>query len=108
MTKEVRYDIYCKYCEHFAMSASSDPCNECLGEPSNGDSHVPVLFHKVKPLVNFLNEDPNVVGYTRDQAKSKNWKGIEPPTDNELRLYFEIRETNGDYYEKELINNENH
>ena len=100
-TKEVRYDIYCKKCEYWESSASNDPCNECLGTPSNGDSHVPVNFRKAKPLINFLNEDPNVVGYTRDQAKSANWAGEYPPNDNELRLYFELRE-DGDYWEKEI------
>lgn len=100
-TKEVRYDIYCKKCEHWADSAASDPCNECLGTPSNGDSHVPVNFRKVKSLINYLNEDPNVVGYTRDMAKSKNWKeAVIEPTDNELKLYFDLRD-DGDYWEKE-------
>lgn len=102
MTKEVRYDIYCKHCEFWSASASNDPCNECLGMPSNGDSHVPVNFHKAKPLINYLNVDPNVLGYTRDQAKSKNWaEELVPPTDNELKLYFELKD-DGDYWEKEI------
>ena len=42
MQKEVRFDIYCKSCQFYHASASNDPCNECLGKPDNGDSHVPV------------------------------------------------------------------
>ena len=102
--KEVRYDIYCKCCEYSNASASTDPCNDCLGQPSNGYSHVPVYFHKVRPLINYLDVDPNVIGYTRDHTKSTNW--VEAvPTDAELQKYFEKRE-DGDYWEKEINNEE--
>ena len=100
-TKEVRYDIYCKHCKYFGNSASTDPCNECLGTPSNGDSHVPVAFYKISPLINYLNEDPNVVGYVRDPAKSKNWGDLAPcqePTEADIRKYFE-RGEDGDWWE---------
>lgn len=105
MTKEVRYDLYCKYCEFMTKSASDDPCNECLGTPSNGDSHVPVNFKKGKPLINYLLPDVNLPngmkGYTRDWAVSMNWCIAGIPTDTELKEYFELRE-DGDYWEKEI------
>ena len=43
-TKEVRCDLYCKDCEHYKDDESTDPCNECLNEPSNINSHKPVYF----------------------------------------------------------------
>lgn len=99
MTKEVRFDIYCKHCEYMHEAASDDPCSSCLGTPSNGDSHIPINFHKIKPLINYLNEDPNIVGYTRDPDKSKNWtNGIPSPAD--LKQYFKLGD-DGDYWETE-------
>ena len=101
MAKEVRYDIYCKYCEHFIKSPSDDPCNGCLGKPDNEGSHVPVYFKKIKPLINYLNVDPNVVGYTRDPDKSKNWSSAAIPSEADLKAKFKINEKDGDWYEKE-------
>ncbi len=43
-TKEVRFDEYCKKCEHFEKFDWEDPCNDCLNEPSNINSHKPVFF----------------------------------------------------------------
>lgn len=97
MQKEVRFDIYCKECQFFNKSASNEPCNECLGMPDNGDSHVPVNFKKAKAFVNFLLPDPNVVCYTRDHLQSANWVDREP-TDAELKKYFEKRD-DGDLWE---------
>lgn len=96
MTKEVRFDIYCKECKHYTKSATDDPCNHCLGNPSNEDSHVPVDFKQVKALINYLTPDPNVTNYTRDRMKSKNWVDAEP-TDLDLKKYFKM--AGEDWYE---------
>ena len=61
MTKEVRFDIYCKQCQFANASPSNDPCNDCLGDPSNEGSHVPKYFKKAKSFINFLLPDPNVL-----------------------------------------------
>ena len=100
MEKEVRFDIYCKECKFTNTSASNDPCNECLGKPSNGDSHVPVNFKQAKALINYLLPDPNVTCYTRDRLKSANWVDQEPG-DADLKQYFK-KDEKGDWYEKEI------
>lgn len=90
MTKEVRFDIYCRACEFWSTSASNDPCNECLGEPSNEGSHVPKYFKQAKRFINYLLPDPVVTAYTRDHLRSANWIEREP-TEAELKKYFEKR-----------------
>lgn len=40
--KEVYFDQYCKTCKHFDKMEEEEPCNECLGETVNADSHKPV------------------------------------------------------------------
>ena len=98
MQKEVRFDIYCKSCQFYHASASNDPCNECLGKPDNGDSHVPVLFKKAGALINFLLPDPVVTCYTRDPLQSANWRE-HLPSDADLKQYFK-KDENGDWWEK--------
>lgn len=44
--KEVRFDLYCKTCKYYKLDESEDPCNECLNEPSNEDSHKPVNWRE--------------------------------------------------------------
>lgn len=39
--KEVYFDQYCKY---HGLEESKDPCNDCLAEPSNTNSHKPRNF----------------------------------------------------------------
>ena len=112
-TKEVRFDIYCKSCEHWTTSASNDPCNDCLGQPSNGDSHVPVYYKKAGPVINYIipasiqvisrnfesngTDTPEIVyDYTRDRLKTEKWADHEP-TKDELHKLFEIK--GEDYYE---------
>ena len=97
--KEVRFDIYCKECEFANASASNDPCDECLGNPSNEGSHVPMNFKKAGSLINFLLPDPNVTCYTRDPLQSAKWSD-HLPSDADLKLYFE-KDKNGDWWEKE-------
>lgn len=98
MEKEVRFDIYCKQCQFANTSPSNDPCNDCLGDPSNEGSHIPKYFKKAKSFINFLLPDPNVVCYTRDHLQSANWLDREP-TDAELKQYFK-KDEKGDWYEK--------
>lgn len=40
--KEVYFGLYCKTCKHETLPESEEPCNSCLEEPSNTDSHRPV------------------------------------------------------------------
>lgn len=42
--KEVLFDIYCKLCQHYRKAESDDPCDSCLAEPANINSHEPLYF----------------------------------------------------------------
>lgn len=42
--KEVYFDKYCKQCVHKDEAEANDPCDECLANPSNINSHKPVNF----------------------------------------------------------------
>ena len=42
--KEVYFDQYCKTCEHKDLKESESPCDECLSEPMNTNSHKPVKY----------------------------------------------------------------
>jgi len=46
--KEVRFDIYCKKCKYKDLKEKFDPCNDCLDEPYNIESAVPVKFEEGK------------------------------------------------------------
>ena len=48
MIKEVYFDQYCSKCLFEKKPEDEDPCNECLYNPGNEDSHKPVNF-KEKP-----------------------------------------------------------
>lgn len=48
MTKEVFFDQYCSKCKNFGTPEGDDPCDECLENPSNDDSHKPVNFEEAK------------------------------------------------------------
>lgn len=43
-TKEVFFHEYCPKCEHWDSEETDDPCNDCLNNPMNYDSHKPVYF----------------------------------------------------------------
>lgn len=45
--KEVYFDQYCKSCKYHGLEESKDPCNDCLAEPSNTNSHKPRLEEQV-------------------------------------------------------------
>lgn len=44
--KEVYFHEYCKTCKHEKTEDKDDPCNDCLSEPTNLDSHKPVKYEK--------------------------------------------------------------
>ena len=44
--KEVYFHEYCKSCKHEKVKDKDEPCNECLSEPTNLDSHKPVKYEK--------------------------------------------------------------
>ena len=95
--KEARFDLYCRYCKFNALLGREEPCNECLNSPANEDSHVPVLFEKAAPIINFLLPDNK--SYTRDIRKSR-WSN-EWPSKQELNQYFTVKD--GDYWEKQEV-----
>ena len=45
-TKLVEFDKYCVSCKHKRVPQTEEPCNECLTNPVNEDSHKPVLFEE--------------------------------------------------------------
>lgn len=42
--KEVWFWMYCKHCKFKDTKDFEEPCTECLGYPSNEDSHKPVNY----------------------------------------------------------------
>lgn len=46
--REVRFDIYCKHCKHKNESDHALPCSDCLAEPTNQYSEIPIKFEGSK------------------------------------------------------------
>jgi hypothetical protein len=44
--KEVYFDKYCKTCKHKKLEETEAPCDECLGEPLNWNTHRPVKYEE--------------------------------------------------------------
>ena len=44
--KEVYFHNYCKKCKHWDKKESEEPCDECLEEPLNLESHKPIKFEE--------------------------------------------------------------
>lgn len=42
--KFVDFHLYCPKCQHKDLPETEDPCNECLTEPVNENSHKPVNY----------------------------------------------------------------
>lgn len=42
--KFVLFDKWCSKCQHYDKEENEEPCDHCLEEPINTDSHKPVLF----------------------------------------------------------------
>lgn len=45
-TKEVYFYLYCVTCAYKNNDAGEDPCDECLRNPYNEDSHKPINYKK--------------------------------------------------------------
>lgn len=45
-TKEVYYYKYCKLCKYYDTDETEDPCNDCLDNPSNEDTHKPTGYKR--------------------------------------------------------------
>ena len=44
--KIVYFDEYCLTCKHKDLPESDDPCDECLCNPANIDSHKPIKYEE--------------------------------------------------------------
>ena len=42
--REVYYHLWCPKCEHWNLKGDDDPCDECLNQPYNIDSHKPINY----------------------------------------------------------------
>ena len=40
----VEFHKYCASCRYFETPETEDPCNDCLNNPANIDSHKPVNY----------------------------------------------------------------
>lgn len=44
--KEVYFEVYCKTCKHKKLAEHEEPCDDCLEQGSNTDSHKPINWEK--------------------------------------------------------------
>lgn len=44
--KEVLFNAYCTTCKYKDTDETEDPCNECLTNPANENSHKPVNYEE--------------------------------------------------------------
>lgn len=44
--KEVYFHDYCKTCKSRAVPNTEEPCNECLSEPTNYNTHKPINYEE--------------------------------------------------------------
>jgi len=44
--KEVFFDVYCPTCRFYGKAEEDSPCDDCLDEPVNTNSHKPVHWKK--------------------------------------------------------------
>lgn len=44
--KEVYFDKYCKTCKHKKLKETDAPCDECVSEPINLQTHRPVRYEE--------------------------------------------------------------
>lgn len=51
--KEVDFATYCPKCVYWEASEDEDPCFECLQNPSNTHSHLPINMKFAKPEEDF-------------------------------------------------------
>lgn len=53
--KEVWFDEYCEKCEYEKLTETESPCDECLQEPTNWNTHKPVKYKKRSNRMNEKN-----------------------------------------------------
>lgn len=46
--KEVYFNYFCCSCKYAPRKESKDPCNDCLNQSWNTDSHKPVNYEEAK------------------------------------------------------------
>ena len=46
-TKEVFFSKYCETCENSKLPETEDPCNECLAQGWNANSHKPIFYKDI-------------------------------------------------------------
>lgn len=46
--REVYFNVYCKSCKYWKTKDTDEPCNDCLSNPANIDSHKPVRYEEDK------------------------------------------------------------
>lgn len=49
--KFVEFENYCKICKYKNVDHYCDPCNECLTNPTNVQSKIPVKYEEDEKLV---------------------------------------------------------
>lgn len=42
--KEAYFYLYCPRCAYSSLPQAAEPCDECLAQPVNEDSHKPLYF----------------------------------------------------------------
>ena len=63
--KEVDFRKYCKLCKYRDVDDVKDPCNDCLGEPTNLNSCKPVYYEEDEKALK-QQEKTNVKKDTKD------------------------------------------
>jgi hypothetical protein len=46
--KEVYFNQYCKSCKHFELPEHEEPCDSCLAQGANFQSHKPSNYEEAK------------------------------------------------------------
>ena len=44
--KEVYFDQYCEKCKYKDIEETEEPCDECMGESTNWNTHRPVKYEE--------------------------------------------------------------
>lgn len=63
-TKEALYGKYCVKCKHHKLEGWRDPCNDCLNQGWNIDSHKPVFFEEAR-----IKDDGGTTSKTKRASK---------------------------------------
>lgn len=66
--KEVYFYYYCDKCVNKDTDDAEDPCDHCLSEPSNTNSHVPVDFEPANGFEDYIYPE-NAPDYHKDAEK---------------------------------------